>query len=1014
MPMSLFTMADRRKKAVTYGRSARYTAPQKLPDDASSPERPRKKTSIQYGTAQSPGAILATGNRLSSTRAIRQKSPVSENIFDVPSNDEPTPQRVAPPKRKAPSRKDVVDEFDFPASEDELPQTGRKLGRIANPLRKPEPAHPVVYIPKKKLSGRRQMEIPSSDDPLQASTLPATRRGTTPQATQKLTNAAQSQTTTRPAMKPNTRSRATTPATGIVVPQKAASSTTTLSAKKVSSKRAVSMSHNSDVFDVPSTDDDTPARPRQAPISRAKVVPTVPKSQAPPSPAPSDDSDVSTASNKRKRRASASSSVTSKPILRAPRKREAPILQRDRKYQKKEDGISPRHDLSVPSQLLLPTTADLGEPAKHKRVRTRLPADHGPARSKLMKGQSSPATLHSMLAVRSLTKPSPALEVPENLPGEDETMYEIPEVETSLVRTTESTIPGSVTPRQRALFSNLLGDSSDSTISMPSISKLRLTERRPGSATTALNRSSSDIPQSAHSQKGRLIDMLKQAAPSSDEESESDEETEEDITEIPAVSAPTKPATDGSSASQAATGQMEVESDSAINSQASQVAIHPHSGAKITYAQQRSILEETNFEDGLMMAMDIDDSMGLEPVNRQVSVSDDGEDLAQVRGIHELRRQGQQYKFQSEASASIDDISEKGGLNPSQRRSAIMEFATRMADKSYIGQLLESSLTASLLRSIVPTGEIIFDFASAVAVQFVLQTRPGYAVLDQIYQSSTLTMVKNLLVSDFSNLDILRIAKDRKTNMSLSARETVAEFRTVILVSVWPAEKPEKVTPQLVALKVLESLTVGLRKAGITDMMVDEDIVTKLLDAVSFSSQRLKASKATAQDHSTLAMTISILEALSISHDKQVTWSNEILRRLADMMPIFFETSSASPIRLVMRLCMNLTNNKPKACQLFAWPSFVLPLLRSVNHKFTLLAGNLEEELRNEVLEDLILSLGAMINLAEYSDQARESVVRDGDGLVRELVGIFLEGSARAEQVRFHFILLAKTSAYTP
>jgi hypothetical protein len=77
----------------------------------------------------------------------------------------------------------------------------------------------------------------------------------------------------------------------------------------------------------------------------------------------------------------------------------------------------------------------------------------------------------------------------------------------------------------------------------------------------------------------------------------------------------------------------------------------------------------------------------------------------------------------------------------------------------------------------------------------------------------------------------------------------------------------------------------------------------------------------------------------------------------------------------------------------------VLPLVRLISRNYQLLANELEVEGRNNVLEDLILSLGAMINLAEYSDQARASVVRDGNEVIDELVTVFLEGSARAEQV---------------
>lgn len=52
--------------------------------------------------------------------------------------------------------------------------------------------------------------------------------------------------------------------------------------------------------------------------------------------------------------------------------------------------------------------------------------------------------------------------------------------------------------------------------------------------------------------------------------------------------------------------------------------------------------------------------------------------------------------------------------------------------------------------------------------------------------------------------------------------------------------------------------------------------------------------------------------------------------------------------------------------------------------------------------DDLILGLGAMMNLAEFSDSARLSIIQGENGLIDELVKIFLEGSKRAEQAS-HF-----------
>jgi hypothetical protein len=489
---------------------------------------------------------------------------------------------------------------------------------------------------------------------------------------------------------------------------------------------------------------------------------------------------------------------------------------------------------------------------------------------------------------------------------------------------------------------------------------------------------------------------LRQAESSSDddEDSGSDEEMEEDVAEIL-----NRPVASKQITKTVSDHEMKVEHEEPSQPQASQNALHMNTGSKVTYGQQRSYLEETSLEDGLLLSMDFDDPMGFDGLTnkRQDSISEDEDDpTSQVRGIHELRKQGFNQKFQLEAQTSIDDIAGKAGLGKSLRRSALLQFCAQMADTKFLDQLLESALSHQFLASIGYTGEIIFDFAAAVAVAFILKSEPGFTVLDEIHRSNILTTCTTLLGND---VDISRIAKDRKTNLSRSGRESVDEFRALVQTSsMWDADQPDKVTPQIVALRTLELLILALRAAGNTDTLVNENVLCKLLDIAAMPCERLKASKATSQDVIMLNITFSIMEAASISNDKQATWSNGVLQRLVAMMTVFFNARGASPIKLAIRLCVLLTNNKPKACELFADPPFMQSLVRFINDQFDQLAGAVEESER-DAREALILSLGAVINIAEFSDQARRSVVSNGDELIDGLAKTFLEGSERAAQV---------------
>jgi hypothetical protein len=618
-----------------------------------------------------------------------------------------------------------------------------------------------------------------------------------------------------------------------------------------------------------------------------------------------------------------------------------------------------------------------------------------------------------MLPVRSVRKFSPTVEVPQIEETEELTAYDIPN---STPEATRNTVSGAVTPQQKALFSNLLGESSDTTsLDMPSIRKLQLTDRKHG-----LVRSSSDIPQSVYARKTRLIEALVQKGLSEEEEevSESDEETEEGIVDIPEESKAIPKdlnGVDARSTEDPIPDEMDIDAGELTYSQGSVSAPRPTLASRVTYDKQRSYREDSNMEEGLLLGMDLDDPVDVEGSasnKRQDASSDDEDDPAsQVRGIHELRRQAENEKFQMEAQTAIDDIADKAGLGKSLRRTAMLELCTRMADRSFLGSLLESPLVGQFLGRIGYTGEIIFDFSACVSVALILEAQPDCTVLYEIYASGIMTSLQNLLEYD---TDIKRIARERKTNMSKVGRDTVETFRNLVqMSSLWSLEKPAKVTPQIVALEALEGLVLALRKAGNTEGLINEEIASRLLDILAQPCERLVVGKETAQDRMVLTFAFSIMEAASISTEKHATWSGNFLQRLAGTMSILFGAKGTSPIKLATRLCVLLTNNRPKTCEIFACQTFVRPLMAFINGLFKRAAVVAAEE-QSTVREELILSLGAMINIAEFSDTARLNILTDGDELLDAMVATFLEGSERASQVciaHWGFVSMARLTA---
>ncbi|KAL1793625.1 hypothetical protein ACET3X_008607 [Alternaria dauci] len=994
-----FTSGDRRKRV--YGKASRHsTFPPPLPDsndDAPpSPERPRKHAAASNGSMNKAGGASNGGPGFGNARAKTDQV----DIFDVPSEDEflsrPKPTKKIMPKRRIPE----ADSEATTSSKDEALKEPKKPARAVQPVRTPDDAK-FTAVKHKKLPMPAQIPKPVQA-PLPSSSVsdvPRMRRGKTPQPVQAPKQTTQDHKLShKPVAKAKAPSEATTVASSQAKAQKNTKTVPALPAKKAPGKVPVKPVDDLAVFDMPMSDEESPPTikkiSRQAQSRGPKEAVNKSRTTSEASHKDTAESDDSNASKKRKRQGSASSTATvSRPVVH--QKREPPAPQRNRKYQKNEDGASPGHGSS--NQPVASSNRKVQPPAPtiNKLTRTRQRTVPVLASRTFTKGQSSPAMLNGMISGRQPSKPSPVKEVFEIAELEDQTMYDITDPLTTPVRESKASMPGSITPRQKDLFGGLLSDSSSSTTPMPNFSNLQLTERKPRSLIGSLARSKSDVTHSAKARKTRLIDTLRLSEPSSDDDEEGSSQVGDDseVSSNRSWSARESSREPGKvNTSRAPPDNMDVDNQAKGDSQTSQNPSGFGVRPRLTYAMARSYLREDNPEDDLLISMDLDDGFGSQSQRetRSVSESDAENSQAQAQQVHELRTRGRNAVLQHEAEMMIEETSATTSKNI--RRSAMIDLCTKMADEKFCDQLLDSALAHQFFQNISVSREIIFEFVAAVATVFVLRTNPAYSVLSQLYETGSLG---NLVKLAENGADIKEIAKDRKTNLSKIAKESVFSFRTLVQQSsIWSPAVIEKVSPQLVALKAIELLIIGLRKAGNADILLNQTMISQIVEIALTSNNQSESNKAAPEDDAILGMVLSILESISATRQIQATWSTGVLQRIAEFMPRFFGPDTASSTMLAVKLCMNLTNNKPKACQPFSTKAFVQPLMQSIVEKFRSINAGLALEERTEILDSLILSLGAAINLAELSEQMRLNAADEIDTLVE----IFLEGLKRASR----------------
>jgi hypothetical protein len=106
---------------------------------------------------------------------------------------------------------------------------------------------------------------------------------------------------------------------------------------------------------------------------------------------------------------------------------------------------------------------------------------------------------------------------------------------------------------------------------------------------------------------------------------------------------------------------------------------------------------------------------------------------------------------------------------------------------------------------------------------------------------------------------------------------------------------------------------------------------------------------------------------------------------------------------LILRLTLNVTNNNPKASDIFARESLMAVMGQAIVTKFKMISRFLTEEEFSITMDHLILVLGVMINFAEWSSRSRNSL-QALDGKPNDPLGgmiqLFLDNQARTSEVR--------------
>ncbi|TLD25170.1 hypothetical protein PspLS_05792 [Pyricularia sp. CBS 133598] len=418
-------------------------------------------------------------------------------------------------------------------------------------------------------------------------------------------------------------------------------------------------------------------------------------------------------------------------------------------------------------------------------------------------------------------------------------------------------------------------------------------------------------------------------------------------------------------------------------------------GLKYTYSQQRTMLADDSMLDGLdpLKAEELAFSQPLiAPSEPQASAYDfdDGlvEDAAAsgaVRGIHELRRAGANNRTTDEMNDILDRIGVPSVKASSVRRSALLEMATQVQDKTFRRQfLIHDNGTTSLLKGIGNETDPIAAYLITAILTTLLATATSSHLSRQLQLEDVAKVMELLLIYE---KDIAILAKDRKSNLSKFTQNTLMRVKGSLLqMKIWePSTSLSQLSPRTLALMCMHQI----QQQTPVEELLTADLTVQLFEILAAPAERREAlswdspGQAEPMD---MFLVLSILVAYSpevMQSEAAGAWNIKHLPTIASVL----ETSLSQKIDqlgdleiLILQLTLNTSNGNQTGQTILLEKGLLRNLAQAAHTMFdSVLQSITNNTFAKPVIDTLTILLGLMINLSEHYELAVRERKRQAD-----------------------------------
>lgn len=407
---------------------------------------------------------------------------------------------------------------------------------------------------------------------------------------------------------------------------------------------------------------------------------------------------------------------------------------------------------------------------------------------------------------------------------------------------------------------------------------------------------------------------------------------------------------------------------------------------KVTYARQRSYLTEDDVASGALPNASSQESFDASQTARAsqgfknslvatTALHDvvDDNDSGTLKTIHELRESGGNVRQMGEAEAILEDIDSRDmdSRNPTSlsiRRRALLDLAIKLQTPSFGRRFMENGLDDRLF------AQTDMDLDAISTILLMCSLMPVLAITcEHAHTPSTpsLKIFQFLLLQLERGDELEDLVKSRKANIARALQKDLQGFCSSLRQSsAWGSGRPSRLSSQVIALQCLEYLLKSCQHRPLDVTAGNIDQISTLLQSPSGDDPATAPANALTNRITLSCLELATLASIRSSRQQESAWTSVSVEKLVQFLSsrnCWSGDGSGATTTSALRLCLNLTNHNQALCSLMSKAEVIhaaLAITESHFHEISQIDSTEEGDL---LLDNLVLSLGLMINIAEGS-----------------------------------------------